>query len=124
LTDRVATHDGDMFKDPWPKGHDGILFGNVFHDWNEEDCKILAERAFDALEPGGRIFLHEVPLHPKKDGPLTVAAFSVVMIPQELGRQYTVEELHGFLRDAGFVDCDASHSFGYYWLISARKPAV
>ncbi len=122
LEDRVTTHDGDMFKDPWPTGHDGILFGNIFHDWNEEDCQILAERAFDALEPGGRIFLHEVPLHPEKDGPLTAAAFSVVMILHEHGRQYTIEELHAFLERAGFVNREASHSFGYYWLVSAQKP--
>jgi acetylserotonin N-methyltransferase len=122
LEDRVTTHDGDMFNDPWPQGHDGILFGNIFHDWNEEECKILAQRAYDALEPGGRIFLHEVPLQPEKDGPLTAAAFSVAMILHEHGRQYTVEELHAFLERAGFVDREASHSFGYYWLISARKP--
>ena len=123
LEDRVTTHDGDMFNDPWPKGHDGILFGNIFHDWNEEDCQFLAERAFDALEPGGPIFLHEVPLQPGKDGPLTAAALSVAMILHEHGRQYTVEELHAFLGRAGFVDPDASPSFGYYWLISAHKPS-
>ena len=35
-----------------------------------------------------------------------------------------VAELHGFLEDAGFVDCDAAPSFGYYWLVSGRKPAL
>lgn len=123
LEDRISTFESNMFTGPWPGGHDAILFGNIFHDWDEASCRRLAARAFDAVDSGGRVFLHEMPLDVEKDGPLTAACLSVAMILFERGRQYTIDELHGFLGGAGFVDCDAAPSFGYYWLVSGRKPA-
>ncbi len=122
LTDRVSTIAADMFTDPWPGGHDAILFGNIFHDWDLESCRKLAKRAFNALEPGGMILLHEVPLNENKDGPLFAACFSVAMMLHERGKQYTLSEFRGLLAEAGFVDFQSAPVSGYYQLISARKP--
>ena len=44
--DQVAV---DLFREPWPKGHDALFFSNVFHDWDFETCDWLAAQAFDAL---------------------------------------------------------------------------
>ncbi len=120
--DRVSTHAADMFNDPWPRGHDAILFGNIFHDWDPESCRTLARRAFDALEPGGKVLLHEIPLNETKDGPLFAACFSIAMLLHERGKQYTLSELRQILGEAGFVDFHAVPASGYYQLISARKP--
>jgi hypothetical protein len=54
-----------------------------FHDWDEDPCRKLARLAFEALEPGGLILLHEEPLDDTKDGPLAVGCFSVVMLLNE-----------------------------------------
>ena len=35
----------DMFRDEWPAGHDTLLFGNIFHDWEDARCRKLALRA-------------------------------------------------------------------------------
>jgi hypothetical protein len=121
LSDRIRTQAGTMF-DPLPSGHDGILFGNIFHDWDQNTCERLARSAFRALEPGGHICLHEMLLNPLKDGPLPVAAFSVGMLIHELGKQFTLAELQALLCDVGFVDVQANHSFGHYSLVTARKP--
>lgn len=122
LLGRVATLRADMFRDPWPLGHDAVLFGNIFHDWDPDSCRQLARRAFEALDSGGRILLHEMPLDEGRDGPLTVACFSVSMLLHEKGKQYTLAELEQMLGPAGFVDFQSSVSHGYYHLISARKP--
>jgi 3-hydroxy-5-methyl-1-naphthoate 3-O-methyltransferase len=66
LSDQVSTTTADMFNDPWPTGHDAVLFGNIFHDWDVESCQRLAKNAYDALPPGGTILLHEIDLPPKK----------------------------------------------------------
>ena len=75
LEDRITTAAADMFQDSWPTGHDAVLFGNIFHDWDVDTCKLLAHQAFDVLEPGGSIFLHEMPLNKTKDGPLIPIQF-------------------------------------------------
>lgn len=69
LEDRVEFVAGDMFEPPWPGGHDGVYFGHVFHNWDPDRCRFLAQQAFEALEPGGTVLLHEWPLHEQKNGP-------------------------------------------------------
>jgi len=123
MSDRVTLHPGDMFHGPWPSDHDGVLFGNIFHDWEAERCRQLAQSAFAALPPGGRVFLHEMLLDEGKDGPLLVACFSVTMLLHERGKQYTATELAAMLEGAGFVDFQARPSYGYYALVTARKPS-
>lgn len=122
LADRVTTHAADMFRDEWPTGHDAILFGNIFHDWDYASCETLARRSFETLDSGGRIRLHEMLLNEAKDGPLAVACMSLAMLMHEKGKQFTPSELEGLLADAGFVDFGVTPSFGYYSVASARTP--
>ena len=46
---------------------DGLLFGNIFHDWDFESCCLLARKSFQALKPGGSICLHEMLLKHRAD---------------------------------------------------------
>ena len=121
LSSKIETLVGSMFE-PLPKGFDGILFGNIFHDWGLDTCKKLALNAFEALEPGGYICLHEMVLDETKTGPLAIAAFSVGMLVHELGKQFTKSELDELLMSVGFVDVEMMSSFGHYSLVTARKP--
>ena len=100
---------------------DAILFGNIFHDWDVDSCQRLAQMAYDALEPGGKVLLHEMVLDEDKAGPLLTACFSVAMLIYERGKQYTFTELSDFLQQAGFSDCEVTPSFGYYHLVTATK---
>jgi hypothetical protein len=122
LEDRVDTLTRDMFNEAWPTGFDAVLFSNIFHDFGWERCMRLARSAYGALEPGGRIYLHEMLLDDAKDGPLAAAAFSLGMIAISEGQQYTASELETMTRDAGFVDFRLLPTYGYYSLLSARKP--
>ncbi len=120
---QVATHAANMFTQPWPRGHAVHFFSNIFHDWSDDTCRLLARRSFDALSPGGRIVLHEMLMDDDGCGPLPVAAFSLLMLIGTKGRQYSLPELRGFLEQAGFVDVEASETGGgYYSLVTARRP--
>jgi acetylserotonin N-methyltransferase len=121
LASQVTVVACDMFQDPWPSGFDGLLFGNIFHDWDLDACYFLASRAFDAMEPGGVICLHEMLLDEQKDGPLTVACYSMAMLLHEKGKQFTASELEKLLTDAGFGDFRVTPSFGYYSLVTAAR---
>lgn len=121
--ERVTTHAANMFTQPWPADHDAHFFSNIFHDWSEETCRLLARRSFQALPPGGRIFLHEMLVDDDGCGPLPAMAFSLLMLMGTRGRQYSFGELRGMLEQAGFTDVEAQQtSQGYYSVVSARRP--
>ena len=121
VADRVDTVSIDMFRDAWPRGYDGMFFSNIFHDWNADTNLMLAQRAFESLEPGGRIFLHEMLLAEDGSGPVTTASFSMVMLLGTQGRQYSFAELEQLLTRAGFADVTSRPSYGYYSVVSGRK---
>jgi acetylserotonin N-methyltransferase len=120
---RVKTLPMNMFTQAWPQGHDAHFFSNIFHDWSDDTCRLLARKSFETLPSGGRILLHEMLMDDDGCGPWPVAAFSLLMLIGTKGRQYSLPELGEFLASAGFVDVESARSSsGYYSLVSARKP--
>jgi hypothetical protein len=122
VADRVDTVTVDMFRQDWPTGYDAHFFSNIFHDWSDATCLDLAKKSFAALPSGGRIMLHEALMNDNADGPATTASFSILMLYGTQGRQFSLPEFSGMLGEAGFVDCDAQATCGYYSLVTARKP--
>lgn len=122
VCDQIDTVAVDMFHDGWPHGYDGVLFSNIFHDWTAETNLLLARRAYDALPGGGHVFLHEMLLAEDGSGPLTTASFSLLMMFGTPGGQYSFSELRQILTDAGFVDVSASPGYGYFSVVTGRKP--
>jgi len=122
LSDQIQTLPTDIFKDQWPSNFSGVLFGNIFHDWDLNSCYQLAQRSFEALIPGGWICLHEMLMNESKNGPLVSACMSVAMVLHERGKQYTPMELSELLTSTGFTDFQVWPVFGNYSLVMARKP--
>jgi len=56
--ERVHLLPGDIFDDPFPDGHDGVLFSHVLEIFSEEQILGLMKKAYDALPVGGQIFLY------------------------------------------------------------------
>ena len=121
---QVETMHGDMFQTDWPKGYDGMFFGSVFHDWDADHCRHLAQESFLALPPGGRIFLHEMLLDDSRNAPLTAAGFSMLMVFHMRGKQYSAGELRELLEEAGYVEFQIQPTFGYHSIVSATKPGA
>ena len=101
VADRLQTRPGDMFRDPWPAA-DAILLSNVLHDWDVPECRTLIARAAAALQPGGRLLIHEVFLNDALDGPLPMALYSAALFSLTEGRLYSAAEYRDWLREAGF----------------------
>lgn len=112
----------DMFQCPWPSGFDGVLLSNVLHDWSWERCEELCRRAYDALTPGGSIFIHEMLLSDSRDGPLAACSFSLWMAWSTEGRQLSPAECEHLLRSGGFEEISFVPVHGHYILAVARKP--
>lgn len=119
VTDRVSTVGLDMFNDEWPKGFDVVVFSNIFHDYNDEDCRKLAEKAFRSLNPGGRILLHEILA---EENAKVAASYSVSMFLLTEGKQYSFEEFSEILSSAGFSKITSEKSLSYYSVVSGIRP--
>jgi SAM-dependent methyltransferase len=125
LSGQVECIAQDMFADqPWPGSGelDAVLFTNIFHDWDVPGCRILAEKAFSSVKPGGRIFIQEALLDEDHPGPLWTASLSFSLGIDGIGRQYRLSDLRPILEEAGFEGVEAHPLLGYYSSVTATRP--
>jgi ubiquinone/menaquinone biosynthesis C-methylase UbiE len=119
---RIATHVGDMWKDPFPEA-DVHFYSNIFHDWSPEKCRFLARKSSVALSSGGRIIVHEALYNNQKTGPFTAGAYSMIMLGWTAGgRQHAGKEIAQMLNDAGFTRIQITPTFGVMSIVTGRKP--
>lgn len=121
LGDRLVTHSADMWTEPYPAA-DLHFYGMIFHDWPAEKCRFLARKSFESLPAGGRIIVHEMLFNEERTGPFGVAAFNMVMMMYVEGEQFSGGELGGFLSEAGFHGIEVTPTFGYWSIVTGRKP--
>jgi hypothetical protein len=118
---RISVQPGDMWHDAFPAA-DVHFYSDIFHDWPPERCRALAQKSFTALEPGGRIVLHEMIYNDRRTGPAPVAAYNTAMLLWTTGQQYARRELTSMLTAAGFRNIEVRPSFGYWHIITGTKP--
>jgi SAM-dependent methyltransferase len=121
LHGRIHTQAGDMWLDPYPAS-DLHFYSMIFHDWPLEKCRLLVDKSYASLAPGGRLIVHEMLYDDDKAGPYTVAACNVLMLFATEGEQYSGRELTSLLADAGFGEVEVKRTFGYWSIVTGRKP--
>nr|WP_314268191.1 methyltransferase [uncultured Moellerella sp.] len=121
LQDRITTHIGDMWKDPFPQA-DIHFYSQVFHDWKLDKNALLVKKSFDSLSSGGRIIIHELLYNDDKTGPLAAAGYSVMVLGWLEGERSTGRHLVESLRKAGFIDIEIIPSYGYNSMVTGIKP--
>ena len=102
LAGRIDVVAADMFGDAWPEGHDCHLFSNVFHDWDEPECRALVAKSVASLPAAGRILIHDMLLDDDKSGPPWAAEYSVLLATITQGRLYAAAEIGRWLAEHGF----------------------
>lgn len=119
--ERVNTLAADMWTDPFPAA-DLHFYADIYHDFTPEKCLFLSQKSFGSLNSGGRIIVHEMLFNDAKDGPLTVAGYSVSMLLWTEGQQFSGTELSALLATAGFIDIEVMPTAGYWGIVTGRKP--
>ena len=124
LGGRIEAVAVDMNREPYPQG-DGVLISRILYPFNAQVCKMYLQKAYDALHPGGRIFVLDLiisdPENPNYD-----------YLTHYLGSVGTDFVVMGFknhavygdlLREIGFeqVHCDEAYD---HVLFQAAKPQV
>ncbi len=101
MSDRVNVIAGNMFN-TIPKHYDVHLFANVFHDWDVDSVQKLAENSFASLRSHGSIVVFDSHLNKDKNGPLSVAEYSCLLMHSTEGRCYSTGEIDEILQEVGF----------------------
>ena len=121
--ERVRVVGLDFCQQAWEVSEcDGVLFGNVFHGLNDDECYDMTVRARDTLLPGGRLFVHEVLFNERRDGPLIAALWNANIMRRRLGaRQRTAGEIEHMVDCAGFTGGAIRYTANNFSLIVASK---
>lgn len=120
MSDRVDVIAGDMFK-ALPSGYDVHLFANVFHDWDLDSIRTLVNASFSALNSGVMIAVLDAHLNEEKDGPLTVAEYSCLVMHATPGRCYSTTEIERVLVAEGFANIQVQDVAASRSVITATK---
>jgi SAM-dependent methyltransferase len=125
LTERVEVRQGDMFSAGFTsvgEAFDDILMSNVVHDWGPPEVARLLGAAYDALRPGGRLWLHDAFLGHGGDADRAVAAYSGLLMKFTPGRCHHLDEITGALSAAGFGAVEIAPTVVNRDLVVAAKP--
>lgn len=121
LEEEIKVIGADMFKEEIPAGYDIHLYSHAFHDWGIEDNRQLVRKSFRSLNKGGLIMIHDAHINREKNGPLSVAEYSVLLMFSTAGKCYSVGELEELFRQEGFIDIEFRKTVGNRSIITGRK---
>lgn len=112
LSDRLAFHPGDFFKDPLPPA-DVYIMGHILHDWNLDKKKALLAKCYATLPPGGALIVYEALI----DDDRRTNAFGLLMSLNMLiettgGFDYSGADAAGWMKAAGFKSTRVEHLCG------------
>ena len=123
LKNDIGVIKGDMFFDGLPERYDIHLYSHVFHDWDVEQNKVLLEKSYRSLNPGGIIMIHDAHLNEDKDGPLSVAEYSVLLMFSTIGKCYSTGEIRDMLIETGFINIRYTQNIGNRSIMIGEKSA-
>jgi ubiquinone/menaquinone biosynthesis C-methylase UbiE len=116
LAERVDVVVCDIFADPFPPGHDVVLFAHQLVIWSEAENLALIRKANEVLPIGGHVVIFSSMTDDSEDGPLVAAMASVyhACIPsEEGGRIYPWRHYEDWLGTNGFGNVRRVSSTGW-----------
>ena len=94
---------GDFHVDSIGSGYDLILVSQILHAFSAEENVALLRKCGAALNPGGRVAVHEFPINDARTAPPRSALFSVnMLVGTEKGRCYSPNEIKHWMAETGF----------------------
>ncbi len=125
LSDRIVYREGNALETDWPDGQDVVVMSYLLSSIPGDAIAPTIRRAWEALAPGGRIFLHDFMVNPERSGPKLAALWQLQHTAFNPGaRSVDTAWALETVRAAGFGEAGAAPLIpGMTTLVSARKPA-
>ena len=103
LSDRITFIRGDYLKHGYGKGYDLVLASNIIHSLGVRQNRDMLGRCYRSMVSGGRIVVKDFLLDEDRVTPAFASMFAVnMLIGTETGGCYTINEVTGWLEEAGF----------------------
>jgi 3-hydroxy-5-methyl-1-naphthoate 3-O-methyltransferase len=100
---RISFLEGDFLTGPIGAGYDLAFISQVLHVFSAQDNQRIISKVREALNPGGRVAIHEFALDKSRTAPVPGALFSVnMLVNTDGGRSYSVPEMKEWLKRTGF----------------------
>jgi len=105
LTRSIQLIEGDFLEVDFGNGYDLILMSHILHSNSLEDCELLINKGYHALQKGGKLLIHDFILNEDKVSPPSSAIFAVnMLVNTQKGRTYTAGEITSWMEGANFKD--------------------
>jgi hypothetical protein len=122
LAEKVQFWPGDFFAaDPLPQA-DVLILGHVLHDWAPQERQVLADKAFQTIQPGGALLVYDRMLDEELTDPENLVISLDMLLTTRGGSEYTAHECRGYLETAGFAATSAQPLGDHDILVIGRKP--
>mgnify|MGYP000234554212 CR=1 FL=1 len=103
VANRIHLFGGDFYKDLFPENFDGALISHIVHSHSYEENLMLLKKAYQALRPGGVLWIHDFIPDETGTTPPFPAAFAVrMLVTTRGGNSYTHKELETWCKEVGF----------------------
>lgn len=124
VADRFSFAAGDLLKADFGAGHQVAILGHILHSEGKERSRLLLQRTFEALAPGGTIAIAEFLVNETRTGPMNGLIFAVnMLVNTAAGGTYSFGEIGSWLQEAGFRNMREMEAPGPSPLILADRPA-
>ena len=98
---RLKFHPGDFLKDELPSA--GVLImGRILHNWNIETKRLLLDKAYSALPPGGALIVYDPMIDDLRSNSHALFAGLTMLLETSNGFEYTPTECRTWMEEAGF----------------------
>jgi SAM-dependent methyltransferase len=106
---RIELVEYDYHRQELPAGFDAIFLSNIIHSEEEPANRALLQRCYRGLASGGIVMIKDHIMNAALTEPAAGAVFSLYLLLTTPGRDYSVDEVVGWLHEAGFgaVRCQA-----------------
>jgi hypothetical protein len=90
----------DFFKEI-PTGGDACLLSHILHDWSDDQCAIILQNCYNALNPKSKLLVVEM-IVPSGNEPSVAKLLDLEMLVITGGRERTEPEFKDLLESSGF----------------------
>jgi SAM-dependent methyltransferase len=124
LEERIDYVCGNAVTQEWPRSQDVVLMSYLLSGVAGTAMGRLFTRAFQALEPGGLLLVHDFMVDDDRSGPRNAALWFMTFLFDPEAISFTPSELVHLIEDAGFVDANVRDLIpGITRLVIAQKPS-
>jgi cyclopropane fatty-acyl-phospholipid synthase-like methyltransferase len=108
VADRITLMPGDYLTSPFGTGYNAALLSGMMHRETPDSCRLLLQKAFDALEPGGMVIVSDVFFDDdgKRTPPFAVSFALNMMLTSAEGSAHANTEMAAWMTGIGFRDAE------------------